>query len=365
MSRRRSILQILGQSAGGVGRHVAEIVRALDGDDLRIDIAGPGDLLVEMPKPLIPVEIPAGPVRGHMRAIWTLRDVIRGGGYDLVHAHGLRAALDATLAARTRRVPAVITLHNLIVEEIAGDRRAAIYRRAERLAVRMSTHTFVPSREMARRLAASLPAQAEKIEVLYAGTADPPVARRPRADVRRELGLNGGRLIVTVARLHPQKALPLMLGALRRLDSDVVLAIVGAGPLGAELKGEASRLGVADRVRWLGFRTDVSDVIAAADVFCLSSVWEAVPLAAQEAVQLGIPVVATNVGGLAELISDGRSGRLVAKGDEKGLADALAEALDSADLRTRWAKAASEDFRRTFSRETILARLKEVYTAGV
>lgn len=123
--------------------------------------------------------------------------------------------------------------------------------------------------------------------------------------------------------------------------------------------------GVDKRVKWLGFRSDVADYIAAADVFCLSSLWEAVPLAAQEAVQLGVPIVATDVGGLRELIRDGESGRLVPKNDEVELARALSEALTSSELRARWIAEAAADFRARFSKETIVARLKEVYTSGV
>lgn len=365
MTGKRRVLQVLGRSAGGVGRHVAEVVRALDGPDLAVDVAAPRDLRIEMPKEVIPVEIPDGPVRGHFQAIRTLRRLVASKEYDLVHAHGLRASLDATVAARLAHVPAVITLHNLLIDEVSGGIRAAIYRRAEPLAVRLSAHTFVPSREIAERLAEAAPRAAGKIEVLYAGTAPPPVLRRSAEEVRLELGLDNQSLIVTVARLHPQKDLSTMLGALQGMDDSAVLAVIGEGPLEQELKEEARSRGIDKRVRWLGFRSDVADIIAAADVFALSSLWEAVPLAAQEAVQLGTAVVATDVGGLDELIADGSSGRLVPKGDEVALASALREALESTDARTRWADRARVDFGTRFSRDAIIARLKEVYTSGV
>jgi glycosyltransferase involved in cell wall biosynthesis len=361
MTERRSVLQVLGQSAGGVGRHVAEIVRALDGKDgLRIDIAAPAALRVEMPKPVIPVAIPDGPMRGHVRAIRALYSLARRGDYDVVHAHGLRASLDATIAARWARVPALITLHNLVIDEISGGLRAIVYRRAERLAVRLSSRTFVPSREIASRLPTT-----SNVEILYAGTAEPPMPHRSRGEVRRELGLRDERLIVTVARLHPQKALGVMLEAMERLDDSIVLAVIGEGPLERELKDSARVRGIDKRVHWLGFRSDVADFLAAADVFCLSSLWEAVPLAAQEAVQLGTPVVSTNVGGLSELISDEESGRLVPKNDAAALARAIEVTLSSHELRRKYANRAQADFQSRFSRDAIIGRLREVYTSIV
>jgi glycosyltransferase involved in cell wall biosynthesis len=363
MTERRRVLQVLGQSAGGVGRHVAEIVRALDGKDgLRIDVAAPAALRVEMPKPVIPVAIPDGPMRGHVRAIRALYTLARRGDYDVVHAHGLRASLDATIAARWARVPALITLHNLVIDEISGGPRAIVYRRAERLAVRLSSRTFVPSREIASRLPAT---STSKVEILYAGTAEPPMPHRSRAEVRRELGLRDERLIVTVARLHPQKALGVMLEAMDRLDDSIVLAVIGEGPLEGELKDSARVRGIDKRVHWLGFRSDVADFLAAADVFCLSSLWEAVPLAAQEAVQLGTPVVSTDVGGLNELISDEESGRLVPKNDAAALARAIEVTLSSDELRRKYADKAQTDFQSRFSRDAIIGRLREVYTSIV
>lgn len=358
----KSVLEVLGRSAGGVGRHVAEITKALDGHDgLQIDVAAPGDLTVPMPKPVLPVDIPDGPVRGHFSAIRRLHGIIDEHGHDLVHAHGLRAGIDGALAARWAKVPAIVTLHNLVRSDISGGLRGRAYRKAEPALVRLASKVFVPSTEMAEHLAYAAPGSARKIEVLYAGVAEPPQAVRSRADVRGELGVgDDDPVVVTVARLHPQKALHVLLRAVAKLDS-VALIVFGDGPLEGELKELARGLGIAERVRWLGYRSDVADYIAAADVFSLSSLWEAVPLAAQEAVLLRVPVVATDVGGLGELITDGVSGRLVPKNDVGELATALRETLESPDAARDFARRALADYGKRFSRDEIIARLKEVY----
>jgi glycosyltransferase involved in cell wall biosynthesis len=169
-------------------------------------------------------------------------------------------------------------------------------------------------------------------------------------------------LIVSVARLDPQKALHVLLRAVALLPEPVHLAIVGRGSLEAKLKELAAELAIGDRVRWVGFTSDVADHIAAADVFSLSSVWEGIPLAAQEAIALGCPVVATDVGGLPELIEDRVSGRLVPPNDPRQLADALSHVLASSEGARRYAKAARDRLVERFSTERMLARLRRAYT---
>lgn len=351
------VLEVLPRSAGGIGRHVSEIVSALDRRaGISIDVAGP-PMDISMPKEMLSVDIPDGPLRGHGAAMRALRSLI--GSYDVVHAHGLRAFLDVAPGSKQKRRPIVLTVHNLIRGDIAGRRRALSYRWVEPLAVRVSARTIAPSEEIARHLRGAVPRRGELIEVVYARAPQPQVRRSP-LEVRSEIGATDRRLVVTAARLHPQKALHVMLGAVARLPDDVVLAIAGEGPLEQDLSTLAATLGIDHRVRWLGFRDDTADLIAAGDVFCLSSRWEAVALAAQEAVLLGTPVVTTDVGGMGELVHDRISGRLVAGNDPEALADAVLDALDP-DTGERYAMQASSDYARKFSSAAMLDRLEAIY----
>lgn len=359
---RARVLEVLGQSTGGVGRHVATVVEALDGQrGLALDIAAPPDLRAPMPKRWAPVAIPGGPAFGHRAAVERLRSLIGEAGYGLVHGHGLRAGLDVAAAARLARVPAMVTLHNLVRPEIAGRVRALLYARLEPLVVRLSTRTLAVSEQMADHLLGLAPRSAARIEVLHVGVGDAPTVTRSRAEVRAELGLRDEPLIVTAVRLVPQKNLPVMLRALARLTSPAVLAVVGEGRLRAPLQELAGELGIGTRIRWLGWRAEVADYIAAADVFCLSSTWEAVPLAAQEAVLLAVPVVSTDVGGLRELIRDGATGRLVPSDDPRALAKALDGMLADPEGAHRLAAAALADYEARFSRVRMLGRLESLY----
>ena len=354
------VLQVLGRSAGGIARHVSQIVAALDGrGGLVVDVACPPDLPIPMPKPTLELKIPDG-LRGHVGAIRRLRSIVSDGGYDVVHAHGLRAGVDSALAARGR-AGVVTTVHNLVRPEIAG-KRARLDRLAEPLVVRLSHSTLAVSEEIARRLRDAAGARADRVEVLYLGIGAAPEVRADRNEVRARLGVPDGHLLaVAVARLAPQKALDVLFEAIALVELPVTLIVLGEGPLEADLRTLVRTRGWDERIRLEGFSDDVADVIAAADVFCLSSIWEGVPLAAQEAILLGTPVVSTDVGGMSELISDRRSGRLVPRGDVAGLAAAIAEVCGSDDVRRGYVQRARTDLEKRFSTTKMLDRLAALY----
>lgn len=359
------ILEVLGRSAGGIARHVERVVAGLDGrDGLHIEVAGPQDLPISLPRPVAPIDIPAGAITGHRRAVKTLRSLIRRDAYDVVHAHGLRAGIDAAIAARGTSASSFVTVHNVVLPEIFGRTKAVAYRGAEPLVVSLNTKVFAASRDIAERLAGPRHRNHHKIEVLHLGI-EPPHAKRAAGEVRHELGIEPEeKLIVTVTRLAPQKAVDVLLRALAHLPNDVMMVVVGDGPLAGELRALANDLGISSRVRFVGFKSDPADYIAAGNVFSLSSVWEACALAAQEAMHLGVPVVSTDVGGMSELITDRVSGLLVPAGDPTSLAAALREVLFSAELARGLVEAASRDVRERFSTERMLQRLKDAYVAA-
>ena len=354
---------MLGHSAGGIARHVAQVVQALDGSHgLSVDVACPPDLPIQMPKPAHDLVIPAG-LGGHVGAIRSLRSIVAKGGYTIVHAHGLRAGIDSAWAARAH-APSITTVHNLVRSEIAG-KRAVVDRWAEPLVVRLSDRTLAVSEEIASRLRQAAPGRADKIEVLYLGIGPAPSVHKTREEVRAELGLDDERhLAVAVARLAPQKALTVLFDAIAATIAPVTLVVLGEGPLEQELRSYVAEKRADDDIRFLGFRNDVADVVAAADVFCLSSIWEGVPLAAQEAILLGTPVVSTDVGGMGELIADRRSGRLVPVGDAAALAAAIDEVCLSEETRASYIDRARADLAQRFSTERMLTRLRELYVGG-
>lgn len=153
-------------------------------------------------------------------------------------------------------------------------------------------------------------------------------SERDLAQVRAELGVAPGQsLLVTVARLAEQKGLPVLLDAARiwaRRTPPPLVVVAGEGPLREQLEARITAESLP--VRLLGDRSDVADLLAAADVFVLPSMWEGQPLVVQEALRAGIPVVATDAGGVADLVGD--AAILVPVGDADALAGGVARVLD-------------------------------------
>lgn len=149
-------------------------------------------------------------------------------------------------------------------------------------------------------------------------------------------------VISIVARLVELKNHDLLLRAFARLRAGqpVYLLIVGDGPLRESLEQQAAHLRIAPRVRFLGLRSDISDILNASDIFTLTSRWEGNPMSVQEAMASGLPIVATAVGGVPELVESGTHGLLVESEDERGLASALQTLIDSPEVRHRMGQAA-------------------------
>lgn len=171
-----------------------------------------------------------------------------------------------------------------------------------------------------------------------------------RSHLRASLGLPGGILIGVAARLAPEKNFSLLLrgfAAARCAREDLSLILVGEGEEREALEGLASELGVRDSVHFLGWRSDVQRIVAALDLFVVSSLHEALPLAVLEAMACGVPVVATPVGDLPEVVRDGETGILFPSQDTPALATALLSLAGDPQRRSAMGLAA---------RETVLAR---------
>jgi glycosyltransferase involved in cell wall biosynthesis len=183
--------------------------------------------------------------------------------------------------------------------------------------------------------------------------------------LRRELTPNNERLLVMVGRFHPEKGYDYILPALvelnRILPRPVVLAVAGAGPLQGHYEDMACRLGCAGRVRFLGFRKDVADLMAAADLVVHPAVAEAFGLVLTEALYLGTPVVATRVGGIPEIVTDGCDGVLVPPADSAALVHAIAELLTDSEHRQRLAHAGSAQVQERFRFENMVRKYEVIY----
>ncbi len=291
---------------------------------------------------------------------WRLRQFISG--FDVVHAHSPLVAGVARVAARTlpttRRPSTVSTEHNVwanfswptrILNAVTAgldERRWAVseeVRRSMWRRLRPDTHVLVHGIVQEDR--------------------PPPDGTRER--VRRDLGIPHGAVVaITVANFRREKDYPNLLHAVQRAlashPQPVVLA-VGQGPLASEVRDLHHELGLGARVRLLGYRSDVRDLLAAADLFVLGSAFEGLPVSIMEAMAAGLPVVATAVGGVPEAVSSGESGYLVPAHDPEALARALVTVAENDQLRGRMAAAAHERSR-AFDIRTAVREQQRVYT---
>ena len=207
---------------------------------------------------------------------------------------------------------------------------------------------------------AGLPA--DKLVVIYNGV-DLPDSPSSREEARAELGLPPNSPIVgTVSRLDPVKGVDILLHALVQL-SGANLAIVGDGPERVTLEALASRLGVADRVYWLGHRRDVPRLLPAFDLFVQPSLHEGLPNAVLEALAAGLPVVATAVGGTPEVVVDGVTGLLIPPHEPGALAEAMAALLRDPDLRRTMGRAGRKHVKRHFAIAETVRRTEALYEA--
>ena len=172
----------------------------------------------------------------------------------------------------------------------------------------------------------------------------------------------GRRPVVTmVSRLVPQKDPVTLLRAWQLSKGDRVLMIVGDGELRGEVSRFVSNNGLTQSVILAGEREDVPEILAASDAFVLSSRWEGLPYTIIEAMMSGLPVVATCVGGVPELVEDGVTGFLVPAGDHSAMAEALQKVLDDSEVRHRMGHAGRERTLREFSLDDMLRKTRRVY----
>ncbi|WBB71473.1 glycosyltransferase family 4 protein [Micromonospora sp. WMMD1128] len=320
-----SVALVLASSTGGVGQHVRSVARGLTEAGGSVLVCGPTAVQDQFDftgagARFTPVEIPANPTPADARAVTALRRALAETPVDVVHAHGLRAGLVAALARPT--VPLVVTWHNAV---LAGGLRGTLSRLVERVVARSARVALGASADLVERAAALGAADARPAPVAAPTL---PAPRRRRAAVRAEFDVTGDRpLILSVGRLHPQKRYDVLIDAAARWRTRTpapVVVIAGSGPAYLPL---AARISAARApVTLLGHRTDVADLLAGADLAVVTSDWEARQLFAQEALRAGVPLVATAVGGLPELVGD--AAVLVPAGDVDAVDAAVRGLLD-------------------------------------
>ena len=277
---------------------------------------------------------------------------------DVFHAHlsWPLAAKYGLAAAVLGRVPAVLATLQLVPEMTVD-----LSNRIQLRLIDRGIGRYIAVSEDVKARLVELGWEARKIDVIYNAVEPERFDVPAPAGLRSELGGSDERSVVlTIARLHDQKGHRFLLEAARDV-TDAVFVFAGDGPERPALERQARELGVADRVRFLGHREDIPQLLAACDVFALPSLYEGSPLAVLEAMAARRPVIASAIGGSSELIEDGVDGLLVPPGDAAALAAALRRLDGDEELRASLAERGRARVERDFTTAATTARVTGVY----
>jgi glycosyltransferase involved in cell wall biosynthesis len=284
---------------------------------------------------------------------------VRQEKFDVIHAHLTYAAIWAAIISRITRIPSVATLH--VAPPSSG--AAAIRDRLMRLVLnRWSRRVVTVSDALRERYLQQGGIDPAKVVTVYNGIE---VERfrggANRAALRAEFNLPPeSRVAVTVSVLRPGKGIDVLIRAIADVP-DAYFLIVGDGPLRAEWEDLARTVGVAERIRWAGYRRDVDAILPGCDLFVLPSLDDAFPTVLLEAMAAGLPAVATLVGGIPEIVTPDVTGVLVPPGDPNSLATSIADLLADPARLTRMRRCAQLIAEQRFSTKAWLARLDQLY----
>jgi glycosyltransferase involved in cell wall biosynthesis len=358
--RPRVVLVITLAEVGGAQSYVAALLPALaERYDVVLAAHGEGPLREAAARggvrfvPLQHVRRPIRPLRD-LAGLFELTRLLRRERPQILHASSSKAGVLGRCAAVVTRVPIrIFTVHGWAFAAYSG-LASRLYRLTDRLMEPLTTVTIcVSERERTAGLEAGT--CREDRTVVIRNAVD--VAAAPRSGHDRSTPR-----LMAVGRLNAPKDFLTLVRALSQLrEGSFEAVVVGGGPEREAVEAEIGRLGLERSVQLAGERGDVPALLAGSDVFVLSSRSEGLPVSVLEAMAAELPVVASDVGGLAELVVDGESGILVPPGDPESLAEALRRLIGDRDLRRKLGAAARARAEASFDLETFQRAHVELY----
>ncbi|HWD77994.1 MAG TPA: glycosyltransferase [Kribbella sp.] len=303
------------------------------------------------------------------RALRHLTALCAAGGYDVVHTHSAKAGALGRLAAHRAGVPRIVhTYHGFPFHQFQNPLRRRAYIAVERRLARITDDVLAIGTGVATealRLGLATPKSLRTVTPVV-DSVTVPRTDASRAAARAELGIGATTpLVGTVGRIDYQKAPEHLIAAIAALrHADTVAVWIGSGPGEQAARELVRRLGLEDRFVFAGERSDVPQLLPAFDVFAMASRYEGLPCAVVEAMRCGLPVVATAVNSVPDLVVPGESGILVPPGRPRLLAEAVDELLADRGKAQRMARRGQTAAGSTYDAESLAEVLDQVYSAG-
>lgn len=354
------VLMLLTSTAGGVGQHTYLLAKHLSREQFELTVAFGRGYPLDEPFALLPacevVHLSAkrsiSPL-SNLRTLWQVCRLISRDRFDVVLTAQSVGGLLGRIAGALAGVPVLHCIHVYACRDDLPRWKRFIFRQIERRLDPLTTRYVAVSNATKKFGVDRALFAPQRVSVIYNGVPKPPAVTAPPELLRQELGLRPDALVAaTAARFEPQKGLHFLLDAAAEVVARVPSAqflIIGDGPLRVQLQDQAQRLGLGQNVVFAGWRHDVQRILAAVDLLVLPSLWEALPLTILEAMAAGCAVVATDVGGVTELIEDQVTGRVVPPRDPVALADAVAELMTDPSRRLELGRAGRDRYQRMFT----------------
>jgi glycosyltransferase involved in cell wall biosynthesis len=369
-TRTLRILHVAATSTGGIGFNLWMLAKHINRTDFELSFALPADShfydkIANEDVNVHPLTISRSPLKlENIRGFCDLWRIIKSGNYDIVHTHTAVGGFIGRLIAWINKVPVILwTIHGWSFDYPIGTplRRCAI-RAIEKFLDRLTDHYVAISGNMQEvGINAGISARG-KVTLIYHGIeTDDPIYGGNQTEAETK---NGNPVIGTVGRLEPQKAIDDFLRAARIVKErfpQVSFMVVGDGPLREELQRLAITLGIEGSVLFAGWQENVAEYLAAMDIFCLPSRWEGFGIILLEAMAMRMPIVATRVGGVPEIVEEGKSGILVSPGNPAELADGLCRLLSDANMRKEIGYYNAKKVKTFFNVKDMINKYEEMY----
>lgn len=365
MPENRKILlaYLVRPAEGGMKQHLLALLRGLNRERFESVVLCPPDASLADEAAKLGIRVIPVPIAGELnprhdlRAAGRVRAILRELRPDILHIHSTKAGLVGRLALVGMRRPKVIlTVHSFVFDERVGQRKRALVSWLERRLARYTDRIVAVSQALKDELVAAMGLPPALISVIHNGIpfGEPPIP----------LPTHVAPCIGTVARLAPQKGVDCFLQTAALVAArfpQATFPIIGDGPLKEPLMALADELGIAGRVEFLGHRTDVPALLREMDVFVLASTYETFGLTVVEALSQQTPVVASRVGGIPEIITDGETGLLASSGNPADFAEKICRLLDNPAFALRLARQGDDEVRTRFSSARMLAETEQLY----